>query len=101
MDGSGSDPRPTADFGSPNNIASSLFLEDASYVRLKNLRIAYKIPWDKVNNLSVFLGGQNLLTFTKYTGMDPEFESDILAPGVDWGGFPNIRIYNVGINISF
>ncbi len=101
MDGSGSDPRPTADFGSPNNIASSLFLEDASYVRLKNLRIAYKIPWDKVNNLSVFLGGQNLLTFTKYTGMDPEFESDILAPGVDWGGFPNIRIYNVGINLSF
>jgi TonB-linked SusC/RagA family outer membrane protein len=101
IDGSGSDPRPTADFGSPNNIASSLFVEDASYIRIKNVRFAYKIPWDKVNNLNVFIGGQNLLTFTNYSGMDPEFESDILSPGVDWGGFPNIRIYNVGLNLSF
>jgi TonB-linked SusC/RagA family outer membrane protein len=101
IDGSGSDPRPTADFGSPNNIASSLFVEDASYLRIKNVRIAYKIPWDKVNILIVFVGGQNLLTFTNYSGMDPEFESDILAPGVDWGGFPNIRTFNAGINLRF
>ena len=101
IDGVGTDPRPTADFGSPNNIASSLFVEDASYLRVKNLRIGYNIPWEKVDNLSVYLGGQNLLTFTKYSGMDPEFESDILAPGVDWGGFPNIRIFNVGINLIF
>ena len=44
---------------------------------------------------------RGLLLDPKYTGMDPEFESDILAPGVDWGGFPNIRIFNVGINLSF
>ena len=101
IDGSGSDPRPTADFGSPNNIASGLFVEDASYLRLKNVRIGYNIPWDKVSNLSVFIGGQNLLTFTNYSGMDPEFESDILAPGVDWGGFPNIRTFNAGVNLKF
>lgn len=101
IDGSGSDPRPTADFGSPNNIASSLFVEDASYLRLKNLQIGYEIPWDKLNYLRVYIGGQNLVTFTKYSGMDPEFESDILAPGVDWGGFPNIRIFNAGINLKF
>ena len=101
IDGSGTDPRPTADFGSPNNIASSLFVEDASYLRIKNVRIGYEVPWDQVSNLIVFLGGQNLLTFTKYSGMDPEFESDILSPGVDWGGFPNIRIFNAGINLRF
>jgi hypothetical protein len=54
-----------------------------------------------VNNLVVFLDGQNLLTFTSYSGMDPEFESDILAPGVDWGGFPNIRTFNAGISLKF
>ena len=66
-----------------------------------------------MSNLIVFVGGQNLLTFTKYSGMDPEFEStkysevdaefenDILAPGVDWGGFPNIRIFNAGFNLKF
>jgi TonB-linked SusC/RagA family outer membrane protein len=101
IDGVGTDPRPTADFGSPNGIASSLFVEDASYVRLKNMRIGYEIPWAKVSNFSVFLDGQNLLTFTNYSGMDPEFESDILAPGVDWGGFPNVRTFSVGFNLSF
>jgi TonB-linked SusC/RagA family outer membrane protein len=101
IDGSGTEPRPTADFGSPNGIASSLFVEDASYLRIKNIRIGYKIPWHRVSNLSVFLGGQNLLTFTNYSGMDPEFESDILSPGVDWGGFPNIRIFNTGLNLTF
>ncbi len=101
IEGVGSDPRPTADFGSPNNIASDLFVEDASYLRVKNLRIGYKVPWDQVSSLVVFIGGQNLLTFTDYTGMDPEFESSILSPGVDWGGFPNIRIYNAGLNLRF
>jgi len=101
IDGVGTDPRPTADFGSPNGIASSQFVEDASYVRLKNMRIGYEIPWAKVSNFSVFLDGQNLLTFTKYSGMDPEFESDILAPGVDWGGFPNVRTFALGFNLSF
>ncbi len=101
IDGFGTDPRPTADFGSPNNISSSLFVEDASYLRIKNFRIGYKVPWQKVKNLVVYLDAQNLLTFTKYSGMDPEFESDILAPGVDWGGFPNIRTFNTGINLKF
>ncbi len=101
IEGIGTDPRPTADFGSPNNIASGLFVEDASYLRLKNVRIDYQIPWRRISNLGIFIGGQNLLTFTKYSGMDPEFDSDILAPGVDWGGFPNIRIFNSGFNITF
>jgi len=101
IDGVGTEPRPTADFGHPNGIASSMFVEDASYFRLKNMRIGYEIPWAKVSNFSVFLDGQNLLTFTKYSGLDPEFESDILAPGVDWGGFPNVRTFAAGFNLSF
>ncbi len=101
IDGVGTEPRPTADFGSPNGIASSLFVEDASYIRLKNMRIGYEIPWANVSNFTVFFDGQNLLTFTKYSGLDPEFQSDILAPGVDWGGFPNVRIFAIGFNLSF
>ena len=102
IDGSGTDPRPTADFGSPNNIASSLYVEDGSYLRLKNVRLGYKVPWNNIGELTLFAVGQNLLTFTGYSGMDPEFESGILAPGVDdGGGFPNVRIYNLGLNFSF
>jgi TonB-linked SusC/RagA family outer membrane protein len=101
IDGSGSDPRPSADFGSPNNIPSSLFVEDASFLRLKNVRIGYKVPWDKLGKLTLFAGGQNLLTFTEYSGMDPEFDSSVLAPGVDGGGFPNVRTYNLGLNFNF
>jgi TonB-linked SusC/RagA family outer membrane protein len=101
IDGVGTEPRPTADFGHPNGISSSLFIEDASYIRIKNIRLGYEIPWAKVSNLSVFFDSQNLLTFTKYTGMDPEFESDILSPGVDWGGFPNVRTFTLGLNIRF
>jgi TonB-linked SusC/RagA family outer membrane protein len=101
IDGVGTQPRPSADFGSPNHLASSLYVEDASYLRLKNLQIGYQIQWNKVSKLRVFVGGQNLLTFTDYTGMDPEYDSEILAPGVDWGGFPNSRIYNAGLNLTF
>lgn len=103
--------------GSSNNkTPSSRFLEDGSYVRLKNVQIGYNIPkkivskWH-ITNLRIYLTGQNLLTFTKYSGLDPEMNtSDNLngekyrgdvAAGIDWGTYPSARSYILGVNLNF
>jgi len=103
--------------GSSNNkTPSSRFLEDGSYVRLKNLQIGYSIPekivskWH-ITNLRIYFTGQNLWTLTKYTGLDPEMNtSDNLnsekyrgdvAAGIDWGTYPSARSYIVGVNLNF
>ena len=102
--------------GSTNNIiASSRFIEDGSYVRLKNVQIGFNIPRKALGNsgikgMRIYVTGQNLLTFTKYTGLDPEMHvSDNVsvekhpgdvAAGIDWGTYPSARSYVVGLNIS-
>ena len=103
--------------GSSNNkIPSSRFLEDASYVRLKNLQIGFNIPkrvLDRmhISGLRIYLTGQNLVTFTKYSGLDPEMHtSDNLnaeqyrgdvAAGIDWGTYPSARSYVFGVSLNF
>jgi TonB-linked SusC/RagA family outer membrane protein len=101
-----------------NNILepSSRFLEDASYVRLKNLQIGFTLPkniTDKahIKGLRIYVTGQNLLTITKFTGLDPEmhvsnnvnvepYKGDVAA-GIDWGTYPSARSYIVGVNLNF
>ena len=95
-----------------NNVrASSRFLEDGSYVRLKNLQIGYTIPNTKkfkVESIRLYIAGTNLLTFTGYSGLDPEMtvstnsasEGD-LANGIDWGTYPVAKSYTFGMNITF
>jgi len=103
--------------GSTNNkTPSSRFLEDGSYLRLKNLQIGYNIPqkiiskWH-IKGLRIYVTAQNLLTFTKYTGLDPEmhtsdnlnsetYQGD-LAAGIDWGTYPSARSYIAGLNLNF
>ena len=98
--------------GKANNVrVSSRFLEDGSYLRLKNIQVGYtfKTPqsWG-IDNLRVYLAGTNLLTFTKYNGLDPEMtvstnsasEGD-RANGIDWGTYPVAKSYTVGLNITF
>jgi TonB-dependent starch-binding outer membrane protein SusC len=102
---------PRAVLGDPNNNrrTSDRFLEDGSYLRLKNVNIGYKIPSDVtkrlgLSSLRIFAGGQNLLTFTKYTGFDPEvstFANSNTAPGTDFLTFPQARVVTGGINIQF
>jgi TonB-linked SusC/RagA family outer membrane protein len=102
----------------PNNIKepSSRFLADASYCRLKNLQIGYTLPkklTDKIHvkALRFYLTGTNLVTITKYPGLDPEmhtsnnvnvekYPSDVAA-GIDWGTYPSAKSYIVGANLSF
>jgi TonB-linked SusC/RagA family outer membrane protein len=97
-------------FGPGNNATKDYFLEDASFVRLRNISIgldlarAFKLP--KFNKLQLVVTGRNVLTFTNYTGYDPEVSSATTANsafdrGVDNHTLPNIRSYQVGLNIGF
>ncbi|MEZ0610001.1 SusC/RagA family TonB-linked outer membrane protein [Fibrella sp. WM1] len=99
-----------------NKLPSTRFLEDGSFTRLKNVQIGYSLPASLVRKwrmagARIYVSGQNLLTFTKYPGMDPEqqssdnlnneqFRGDV-AVGIDWGTYPISRIYTLGINVNF
>ena len=89
------------------------FLEDGSYLRLNNVTLAYDVPVNelfggatafKPSKLSVYVTGQNLFTWTDYTGFDPEVTSFMwtgLIQGVDWHSPPNAKNILVGINMNF
>ena len=86
---------------------SDRFVEDGSYLRLKNITIGYDIPLTKntyLESANVYITGQNLLTLTKYTGFDPEITSFMwngLINGVDWNGPPNARAILIGLNLNY
>lgn len=84
---------------------SSYFVEDGSFLRLKNVQIGYTIPDGWINGLSrmrVYVSGQNLLTFTAYEGFDPEFDTGNNAnKGIDRGGYPQSRIFTAGLQLDF
>lgn len=102
---------PRAVYGDPNNNrrTSDRFLEDGSFIRLKNLNFGYSLPKSitdklKINRLRVYVGGQNLLTFTNYSGLDPEvstFGEVTLSAGTDFLTFPQARTIMGGVNITF
>ncbi len=78
---------------------SSVFVEDASYFRLKNIEIGYSFKNMKrigMENVRIYLSGQNLFTLTNYTGLDPE-STDL----IDMGTYPQSRSFIAGINLSF
>ena len=108
-----SDTYPRASWSAKSNNArvSTRFLEDGSYLRLKNLQIGYTIPSSKMNDvcsLRLYLAGTNLFTITKYSGFDPEMtvsansegEGD-RANGIDWGTYPVCRTFTFGVNLTF
>ena len=85
---------------------SSLFLENGSFIRLNNLTLAYDLPNTilerlRIRNLRIYGSVQNLATFTKYSGYDPEVTSGgNLTPGIDNGAFPIPRSFTFGINLG-
>lgn len=87
---------------------SSRFIEDASFLRLKNITLGYTLPekWTRkiwVNKLRVYVSAQNLFCLTKYSGFDPEVSmlSSPLTPGFDWGAYPKSRVFTMGLDIQF
>jgi len=93
--------------GSLRASGNSYFIEDASFVRLTSARLAYRFKQSLakkafLNNASVYVYGTNLLTWSDYTGYDPEFSSaNALQPGDDNGKYPKRREFGMGINIQF
>ncbi|WP_461146688.1 SusC/RagA family TonB-linked outer membrane protein [Spirosoma pulveris] len=95
--------------GAGNNATKDFFVEDASFVRLRNISLAFdlakvvQLPY--FNRAQIVFTGRNLLTFTKYTGYDPEISSGTsnssFDRGVDHSTLPNIKSYQVGLNIGF
>jgi TonB-linked SusC/RagA family outer membrane protein len=90
----------------PAGNFSNRVLEDGSYLRLKTVSLAYTIPKSitkqlKVNKISFKVAAQNLLTFTKYTGMDPEVSvrHSVLTPGFDYSPYPQARTITFGLNV--
>ncbi len=92
-----------------NYRLSDLMVEDASYIRLQNISLGYTIPRNIVrrlylDNVRVYFSAQNVHTWSKYKGLDPEVGAmygDALMTGVDYGRYPSPRIYTFGINVSF
>lgn len=95
--------------GIPSNSPySSRYVEDGSYLRLKTLNLGYSLPAAlirkaKIRELRIWLASQNLWTWTKYSGMDPEVNtySSVLTPGFDYSAYPRARTFTIGANISF
>ncbi len=103
---------------SNDNISSNpstYYLEDGSYFRLKNIQVNYSLPANLIKRIglgkaTVYLQGQNLLTFTKYTGIDPEINlrnstagvtGQDRQIGVDEGAYPTYKATVLGLNLSF
>jgi len=96
--------------GNVDNVRNSTrFIEDGSYLRLKSVTLSYAIlhnnaKFKAIRNLSVYVTGQNLLTFTKYSGFDPEvnaFGNSSTSIGIDYGTYPQSRTIIVGLNVEF
>ena len=100
-------PRMTNANPNQNWRSSDLWVKDGSYVRLKTAQLGYTLPekWTKVvfiQKFRVYVAGENLLTFTKYEGFDPEMASDgYTTIGVDRGIYPQARTITIGASITF
>lgn len=101
---------PRAVQGDPNNNRrnSTRYLEDGSYLRLKTITLGYNLPASivsaaRISSARIYVSGQNVLTFTKYKGLDPEvstFSGTNTSLGTDFLTFPQARTIQVGVNIG-
>lgn len=98
------DPRYT--FTDPNDNArvSDRYIQDGSFIKIKNLELGYTLPKSLLSNsmnLRVYAQVRNAYTFTKYTGFDPEISGGILNSGVDYGNYPQARTFLLGVDFKF
>jgi TonB-linked SusC/RagA family outer membrane protein len=98
-----------------NTQPSDVYVEDGSFLKLRSLQIGYSFKDELAKRLGVqrvrlYVSGQNLLTFTKYSGLDPEIglpsdpstgTRNVTASGIDIGTYPNSRFYTLGLNVTF
>ncbi|WP_232457019.1 SusC/RagA family TonB-linked outer membrane protein [Polaribacter sp. SA4-12] len=92
--------------GAPQNHSiSDRYIEDGSYARLKNISIGYTLPSEVLNDafskIRLYASGQNLLTITDYSGLDPEIGQGNQEFGIDRGNYPQPKSFLFGIQVSF
>ena len=99
---------PRAVKGTDNIKASSRWVEDGSYLRLKTLTLAYNLPTQALQQYGIrkvqpYFTAQNLWTLTNYKGFDPEVNEGLSGPtmGIDWGTYPQTKSFIFGLNIEF
>ena len=102
---------PIAVFGDPNDNdrASSRWVEDGSFIKIRELTLAYNLPTAVMEKLrmqqaKVYVQGRNFFTHTDYSGYDPEVSRDgrsTIAPNIDYGTFPQVQSFLLGLNVSF
>jgi TonB-dependent starch-binding outer membrane protein SusC len=102
---------PRAVFGDPNRNAriSDRFIEDGSYLRLRNITLTYNLPAVaqkrmRLQQAALFVSGQNIWTLTNYSGYDPEVNRDggsSTSQGIDYGTYPQARLFTGGIRFDF
>ena len=87
-------------------VYSSRTIEDGSFLKLKTVSLSYSFPklnWKHIGGLRLYVTGQNLLTWTKYRGYDPEVSyrgASTLEAGEDFGGYPQARTFMFGIKLD-
>jgi TonB-dependent starch-binding outer membrane protein SusC len=92
-----------------SNVSSSAYIENGSYVKLKNLTVGYTFPahmidWASLSKLRLYVSTQNLFTITGYKGLDPEIGyqgGNATQNGVDNGTYPSSRYFTIGLNVAF
>lgn len=102
-------PRALASGSIDQGVISDAIIEDASFLRVRNITFAYHVPQRilkkaNIQQLKLFFSGSNLFTFTKYTGFDPEantYGQSTTLIGIDMGGYPQARMFQFGLNASF
>ncbi|MEZ7500525.1 TonB-dependent receptor [Flavobacterium sp. Arc3] len=98
-------PRLTTDDTNKNfNNPSDFYLEDGDYLRFKTVQFGYTLPSDVINKAGlqktrIYLTAENLFTFTKYSGYDPEIGGGVM--GIDRGFYPQARTFMLGVNLQF
>ncbi len=103
---SNNEPRVTFVDTNNNRRASDRYIEDGSFVKIKNIQFGYSLPesfYNKSGLTKVRFYGQvkNAITFTNYSGYDPEISSGVLDTGIDRGYYPQPRIWSLGVNVKF
>jgi hypothetical protein len=98
---------PAAGVSSPN-VYSTRIIEDGSFLRLKTVSLGYNLPAStlkriKIKNIRVYAAAQNVVTWTSYSGLDPEVSvrNSALTPGFDWSAYPKARTITLGLNVTF
>jgi TonB-linked SusC/RagA family outer membrane protein len=97
---------PLADYNTISQYPSTAFLENGSFLRLKNIQLGYSLPTKFVKQygmgkLEVYIQSTNLFTITKYKGLDPEINSSGTSLGIDQGAWPTTRQFMLGLKIDF